>query len=257
MGVSKEGSATCPSTPPCLISYSWRSQETLRSPLSQCQGPGQAPSGCLWSPETFQGANSQSSGFSTAVWGWRQDWSHHLTRMASPHLVRVSGRGWTRVWTRKRLKPHPTVPAVAVDGAGAGKWHEDSSQQKQALEAGPASGPQCLLETHSWKGEHSTPKMCPSPLHPTERARLISPSRGPPGLLNIPPRGPVPLILLPCLSAPPPLTSGPGQGGKWRPGGWLWQQLGRVLWGSGPVGAGGAAPRGWPRRPRAEVRKNR
>lgn len=134
---------------------------------------------------------------------------------------------------------------------GAGKWHEDSSQQKQALEAGPASGPQCLLETHSWKGEHSTPKMCPSPLHPTERARLISPSRGPPGLLNIPPRGPVPLILLPCLSAPPPLTSGPGQGGKWRPGGWLWQQLGRVLWGSGPVGAGGAAPRGWPRRPRA------
>lgn len=48
---------------------------TPRSPLSQCQWPGQAPSGCLWAPGALQGTNSGSSGLSTAVWGWRQGWS--------------------------------------------------------------------------------------------------------------------------------------------------------------------------------------
>lgn len=47
----------------------------LRCCLSQCQGPVQAPSGCLWAPETLQGTGSGPSAFPTAVWGWRQGWS--------------------------------------------------------------------------------------------------------------------------------------------------------------------------------------
>lgn len=45
------------------------------------------------------------------------------------------------------LSPHFSL--APLYSPGAGRWHGDSSQQKQALAAGPASGPWCLLGTHS------------------------------------------------------------------------------------------------------------
>lgn len=48
---------------------------------------------------------------------------HHLTKMASPHLVSLAGKGWTRAWVGRRLKRLPMVPAAAVDEA---RWKEKS-----------------------------------------------------------------------------------------------------------------------------------
>lgn len=109
-----------------------------------------APSGRLWSPGNPLGTDSGPSGCPTAVLGWKQDWNHHLTKTASPHLVSLAVKGWTRAWMGRKLKPLPILPAAAVDEADVGKWRGGSSQQKQALGAGSASGPLCLLETHSW-----------------------------------------------------------------------------------------------------------
>lgn len=150
--------------------------------------------------------------------------------------------------------PQPLFWAVAfspqrfapLSSPGAGRWHEDSSQQKQALAAGPASGPQDLQGTHSWNRGWHTSKTCSSPSTPQRGPGLTSPSQSPivlphpaPSSQRISPTTPVALN-----RRPPTLTCAPGQFGKWRPGGWQWLQLGRGLWGSGPVGAERGAPRG-------------
>lgn len=103
----------------------------------------------------------------------------------------------------------PTFLFLAPLGSpGAGRWHEDSFQQKQVLEAGPASGPQCLLGTHSWKRGHSTPKTCPSPLHLSIRVQLDLPFPGslqtPPGGQALPTPTPHPAAAVPL---PPPCSN--------------------------------------------------